>query len=127
MKLPPFLLPPRQGPLTFRFDVDAIEDTVFFVRKESSPTELIANLQGYGHTLPEAYSTWDPGVGRSCSHQRIIKYGFDLFNNPKVKDIGQEVIRWDNNNSALLARFHALVKRIVGVVRDSDQQQCEIS
>lgn len=217
---------------TFRFGVDVIEDTVFFVRKESSPTEFITDLRGYGHTFPEAYTTWDSEVRNSCSHQRIIQYEFGglkflvrtetdgyvkeadakapstvanstsqsslddvlgtmavssnevahdqqlqlktqgmrvrqdqifdiktrasykpfnmneilprlwvnqtpkfliayhqsgLFDNPEVKDIKQEVIRWENANSVLLARFHALVKRIVDVVRDSDEQQCEIS
>jgi hypothetical protein len=217
---------------TFRFDVDVIGDTVLFVRKESSPTELITDLRGYGHTFPEAYTTWDSKVRSSCSHQRIIEYEFGglkflvrtetdgyvkeantkapssvanstsqlslddalgemavsrtgvsqgqqlqlktqgmrvrqdrifdiktraaykpfdmneilprlwvnqtskfliayhqfgLFDEPKVKDVRQEVIRWENDNSALLARFHALVKRIVDVVRDSDQQQCEVS
>jgi hypothetical protein len=217
---------------TFRFDVDVIGDTVLFVRKESSPTELITDLRGYGHTFPEAYTTWDSEVRSSCSHQRIIEYEFGglkflvrtetdgyvkeantkapssvanstsqlslddalgemavsrtgvsqgqqlqlktqgmrvrqdrifdiktraankpfdmneilprlwvnqtskfliayhqfgLFDEPKVKNVRQEVIRWENDNSALLARFHALVKRIVDVVRDSDQQQCEVS
>jgi hypothetical protein len=217
---------------TFRFDVDVIGDTVLFVRKERSPKELITNLQGYGHTFPEAYTTWDSEVRNSCSHQRIIQYEFGglkflvrtetdgyvkeanakapssiadstsplplddalgrmaigstevsqdqklqwkaqgmrvrqdqifdiktragykpfdmneilprlwvsqtskfliayhqsgLFDKPKVKDVRQEVIEWENDNSALLARFHALVKRIVDVVLDSDQQQCEVS
>lgn len=217
---------------TFRFEVDVIGDTVLFVRKESSPTELITDLRGYGHTFPEAYTTWDSEVRNSCSHQRIITYElgglkflvrtetdgyvkeadakappglaistsqlpldealrtiavssievlqdqqlqwktqgrgvrqdqifdiktrasyraadmneilprlwvnqtpksliayhqFGLFDKPKVKDVRQEVIRWENDNPALLARFQALVKRIVDVVRDSDQQQCEVS
>lgn len=217
---------------TFRFDVDVIGDTVLFVRKEISPTELITDLRGYGHTFPEAYTTWDSEVQSSCSHQRIIQYEFcglkllvrtetdgyvkeayakapssvanstsqssldealgtmavsntevaqdqqlqlrmqgmrvrqdqifDIktrasykpfnmseilprlwlnqtskfliayhqsghFNKPEVKDVRQEVIRWENDKSALLARFHALIKRIMDVVRDSDQQQCEIS
>lgn len=217
---------------TFRFDVDVIGDTVVFVRKESTPTELITDLQGYGHTFPEAYTTWDSEVRNSCSHQRIIKYEFGglnflvrtetdgyvketdakallgvanptsrlpledalgkmavssievlqdhqlqwkiqgtrvrqdqifdiktrasyktadmneflprlwvnqtprlliayhqsgLFDKPKVKDVRQEVIRWEKDNPALLARFHAVVKRIVDVVRDSDQRQCEVS
>lgn len=217
---------------TFRFEVDVIGDTVLFVRKEGSPTELITDLRGYGHTFPEAYTTWDSEVRSSCSHQRIIQYEFGglkflvrtetdgyvkeadtkvsssvanstsqsslddalgtiavsstevaqdqqlqlktqgmrvrqdqifdiktrasykpfdmneilprlwvnqtskfliayhqsgLFDKPEVKDVKQEVIRWENGNSILLARFHALVKRIVDAVRDSDQQQCEVS
>lgn len=217
---------------TFRFDVDVVGDIVLFVRKESSPTELITDLRGYGHTFPEAYTTWDSEVRSSCSHQRIIQYDFcglkllvrtetdgyvkeactkapsnvtnstsqlsldealgkmavsdtevaqdqklqlrmqgmrvrqdqifdiktrasykpfDMneilprlwlnqtskfviayhqsghFKKPEVKDVRQEVMRWENDNSALLARFHALVKRIVDVVRDSDRKQYEVS
>jgi hypothetical protein len=217
---------------SFRFDVDVIGDTVLFIRKESSPTELITGLQGYGHTFPEAYTTWDTEVRGSCSHQRVIQYDFGgmrflvrtetdgyvkeadaraplsfatstsnlslekvlgtmamssqkisqdqklqwkmqgtkiqqnqifdtktratykpfdmneilprlwlnqtskfliayhkwgLFHKPKVNDVRHEVIRWEVDNSALLSRFHALVKRIVDLIRDSDQQQCEVS
>ena len=217
---------------TFRFDVYVIGNTVLFVRKESSPTELITDLQGYGHTFPEGYTIWDPDVRNSCSHQRIIQYEFGglkflvrtetdgyvkeaaakelssaanstsqlsiddavakmavsnaevaqdrqlqvkmqgtkvhqdqifdiktrasykpydmneilprlwlnqtskfliayhergLFDKPEVQDVSQEVIQWEEDNSSLLARFHALVKRIVDVVRDSEEEQCEVS
>jgi hypothetical protein len=61
----------------FRFDADVIGGTVFFTRKEGSPTELISDLRGYGHTFPEAYTTWDTESRNSCSHQRIIQYDFD--------------------------------------------------
>lgn len=216
----------------FRFDVDVIGDTVFFVRRESSPTEVIADIRGYGHTFPEAYTTWDMGVRNSCSHQRIIKYDFGglkllvrtetdgyvkscgtdapsrpsesgnkssitealgsmfirsdevardqklrlelkgkmipqrqifdiktrasyksfdmneilprlwlnqtprfliayhtqgLFDNPEIKDIRQDVLQWERDNSAILARFHAVISRIGDVVRDSDSKQCEVS
>ena len=215
----------------FRFDVDAIGDTLFFVRKGKSPTELITGLQGYGHTFPEAYTTWDAEVRGSCSHQRIIRYEFGglhclvrtetdgyakhsagkslsgvavptnqssledilgvvgvtstppsrdqelqirmggkkisqeqifdlktrvsynpfdmneilprlwvnqtpkfliayhkfgLFDKPEIKDVRQDVLGWERDNRALLARFHGLLKRIVDVVRDSEKQQCEV-
>lgn len=60
----------------FRFDVDSIGETVFFIRKENTPTELIDGIYGYGHTFPEAYTTWDRDVAGSCSHQRVIQYKF---------------------------------------------------
>ncbi|KAF7956949.1 hypothetical protein EAE96_004273 [Botrytis aclada] len=62
--------------MPFRFDADLVGDTVFFIRKGKSPTETIEGLQGYGHTFPERYTTWDRDVGGSCSHQRIIEYDF---------------------------------------------------
>ncbi len=60
----------------FRFDVDVVRDTVLFVGRESSPTEIIQDLQGYGHTFPEVYTTWDSAVRNSCSHQRVVQYEF---------------------------------------------------
>lgn len=212
---------------SFRFDVDVVGDTVLFVRRESSPTEIIQDLQGYGHTFPEAYTTWDSAVRNSCSHQRVVKYEFGdlkflvrsetdgyvrfdkpsaaqeapsnledaletislvpstadagkelqvrlrgtqvpqsqifdvktrrskklfdmedilprlwanqtskfliayhkfgVFENPEVEDVRGEVLAWEENNSNLLARYHAVVKRIVDVVRDSEDKQCEVS
>lgn len=57
----------------------------------------------------------------------IAYHQFGLFNKPGIKDVKMDVKRWESGSSALLARFHAIVKRIVDVVRDSDQQQCEVS
>jgi hypothetical protein len=213
----------------FRFDVDVVGDTIFFVRRENSPKELIQDVRGFGHTFPDAYTTWDPDVRRSVSHQRIIRYEFgglrilvrtetdgyvkspgdqiikpltnkvaledaigeismsvsspsvsqnlqlkmegrkvpqkqifdiktrgqlnvfDMneilprlwlnqtskfllayhqygrFNRPEVKDVKQSVLDWEKNNSSLLGRFHAVLRRIVDVARDSDEQQLEVS
>lgn len=61
----------------FRFDVDLIGDTVFFVRRENSPTGVIKDVRGYGHTFPEKYYTsWEAETRGSISHQRIIQYEF---------------------------------------------------
>lgn len=62
--------------MSFRFDVEFIGNSVFFVRKENSPTELIPGLHGYGHTFPEAYTNWEADVKGSASHQRIVRYMF---------------------------------------------------
>lgn len=53
-----------------------IGDTVFFVRKENSPKELLTGVHGFGHTFPEAYTMWEADVAGSQSHQRIIQYSF---------------------------------------------------
>ncbi|KAF2493866.1 hypothetical protein BU16DRAFT_464533 [Lophium mytilinum] len=63
----------------FRFSVEVIGRTIFFIRKENSPTELIPDVRGYGHTFPERYTTWDSDVKGSESHQRLIKYNFGGF------------------------------------------------
>ena len=60
----------------FRFDVELIGNTLFLIRKENTPTELIPDVHGYGHTFPEAYTAWDSCVKGSVSHQRIVKYSF---------------------------------------------------
>ncbi|RMZ91686.1 hypothetical protein DV736_g1111, partial [Chaetothyriales sp. CBS 134916] len=60
----------------FRIILASVGTTVFFVRRESSPTTLIPNVRGYGHTFPEEYTTWEKDVKNSVSHQRIIQYRF---------------------------------------------------
>lgn len=63
----------------FRFVVELIGDTVFFVRRENSPTEKIPGVRGYGHTFPAEYTRWADSVKGSDSHQRLIRYRFAGF------------------------------------------------
>ena len=60
----------------FRFNIEVIGETVFFIRKENDPKEVIKDIRGFGHTFPEAYTTWDHSVKGSETHQRIIRYKF---------------------------------------------------
>ncbi|KAM0185958.1 hypothetical protein ACHAPI_011959 [Fusarium lateritium] len=61
---------------SFRILVEKVGDTVHLIRRENSPQEKIEGVRGFGHTFPEAYTTWDSGVKRSKSHQRILAYQF---------------------------------------------------
>ena len=58
----------------FRLDVELVEDTLFLIRKEHSPTELIDDVRGFGHTFPETNTSWNKQVKGSVSHQRLISY-----------------------------------------------------
>lgn len=60
----------------FRMIVECVGSTVFFIRRENSPTQTIPDVRGYGHTFPEAYTTWDAAVRGSETHQRVIKFSF---------------------------------------------------
>lgn len=60
----------------FRILVETVGETVFFIRRENSPTEAIQGIHGYGHTFPEAYTSWSPAVKGSQTHQRILHYQF---------------------------------------------------
>ncbi|KAL4748551.1 hypothetical protein BDW72DRAFT_214732 [Aspergillus terricola var. indicus] len=60
----------------FRFVVEVIGSTVFFVRREYSPTQTLSNVFGFGHTFPEANTTWGSDLKGSESHQRILQYRF---------------------------------------------------
>ncbi|KAF2260256.1 hypothetical protein CC78DRAFT_562292 [Lojkania enalia] len=64
---------------SFRFDVEVIGNTVFFVRKENTPTEEIEGIHGYGHSFPEAYTSWEKDVKGSETHQRLVQYEFGGF------------------------------------------------
>ncbi|KAF5652809.1 hypothetical protein F25303_2897 [Fusarium sp. NRRL 25303] len=61
---------------SFRILVEKVGDTVHLIRRENSPREKIEGVRGFGHTFPEAYTTWDSSVKRSTSHQRILSYQF---------------------------------------------------
>ncbi|CAG8179380.1 unnamed protein product [Penicillium salamii] len=63
----------RHAP-SFRMLVEVVGNTVFFVRRPNSPTELIPGVFGYGHTFPEAYTTWSQGARGWEPHRRIISY-----------------------------------------------------
>jgi hypothetical protein len=60
----------------FRFNVEMIGRTVFFIRKENDPKEVIQDVRGFGHTFPEAYTTWEEDAKGSDTHQRIVQYNF---------------------------------------------------
>ncbi|KAF2637376.1 hypothetical protein P280DRAFT_472091 [Massarina eburnea CBS 473.64] len=63
--------------IPFRFSVEVIGNTVFFIRKQNDPRETIQGIRGFGHTFPEAYTTWGEDLKGSESHQRLIQYEFD--------------------------------------------------
>lgn len=60
----------------FRMLVEIVGGVVHLIRRENSPTETIPNVKGFGHTFPEAYTTWDADVRGSVSHQRLLHYDF---------------------------------------------------
>ncbi|KAL0261727.1 hypothetical protein SLS55_003157 [Diplodia seriata] len=64
----------------FRFTAEVVGRTVFFVRRENTPTETIEGVRGYGHTFPEAYTTWEGDTAGSQSHQRLVNYDFAGLN-----------------------------------------------
>ena len=65
---------------SFRFTVEAVGNTVFFIRRENKPDETLSQdgqpIRGYGHSFPERYMDWENDVEGSGSHQRIISYNF---------------------------------------------------
>lgn len=64
----------------FRVLVEKVGSTIFLIRRENSPTELIPGIQGYGHSFPEHYTIWERDVKGSKSHQRIVRYRFGSMN-----------------------------------------------
>ena len=65
--------------MEFRILVEAVGSTVFFLRRDGSPTDVIHGVRGFGHTFPEQYTCWDRDVKGSESHQRVVQYRFGDF------------------------------------------------
>lgn len=63
----------------FRFNVEVIGSTVFLIRKENDPREIIEGVRGFGHTFPESYTTWGQDVKGSETHQRLCRYDLGRF------------------------------------------------
>ena len=62
---------------SFQFDIDFIDNIVFFICKENSSTELILEIWDYNWTFSEVYTIWNTEVKNSVSHQCLIKYDFE--------------------------------------------------
>jgi hypothetical protein len=64
----------RGADKAFRISVQVIGKTVFLIRKENDPKELIEGVRGFGHSFPDAYTSWPSEVKDSETHQRIVQY-----------------------------------------------------
>lgn len=64
----------------FRILIELVHGTMFLIRRENSPHETIPGVVGYGHTFPEAYTTWEADVRNSLSHHRVLRYNFGGLN-----------------------------------------------
>ncbi|KAI9652700.1 MAG: hypothetical protein M1829_001483 [Trizodia sp. TS-e1964] len=69
-----------ESEMPFHFLVEVVGETIFLIRRENSPKEVIKDLRGFGHSFPEANTTWDTGLQRSDTHQRIIRYQLGHLN-----------------------------------------------
>lgn len=58
----------------FRFLVTVVGDVVHLLRRGKSPLETMQDVRGFGHTFPEANTTWDSDARGSKSHQRVLQY-----------------------------------------------------
>lgn len=65
---------------SFRFIAQVVGETLFMIRKEKSPKQLIENVRGFGHTFPENYTSWEPALEGSVSHQRLVRYKIGTLN-----------------------------------------------
>lgn len=57
----------------------------------------------------------------------LASHWYGVFDQPEVKEVRQLVLSGQKDNPTLLGRFHAGLRRIVDVIRDSDEQQLEVS
>ncbi|KAF5129748.1 hypothetical protein E5D57_006079 [Metarhizium anisopliae] len=112
----------------FRMLIEVIAGTVHLIRRENAPKEQILGVRGYGHTFPEAYTTWEADVKRSISHQRILGYrfcGLDMM----VRYEGDGYIKSDktplktSNKAGLLDLLDGLQVDRAGKTTSSDDSE----
>jgi hypothetical protein len=91
------------------------QDDIFDIKTRASYKEY--NME---EILPRFWMNQSPNF-------LLAYHKFGLFTKPKVTSVRDNVLKWQKDNSGDLSCFYTLVKRIVDVVRDSDNQQFEIS
>lgn len=64
----------------FRALVEVVGGVVHIFRRDNTPADMIHGVKGYGHAFPDAYTSWDAGLEKSTSHQRIVKYNLGGLN-----------------------------------------------
>ncbi|KAI0111418.1 hypothetical protein F4814DRAFT_440890 [Daldinia grandis] len=64
----------RSVNLTFRFDVEMIGDTLFLIR--NCRHQVIPDVRGYGHSFLDSFTSYEPKMQETKSHQRIVSYVF---------------------------------------------------
>ncbi|QSZ31398.1 hypothetical protein DSL72_000963 [Monilinia vaccinii-corymbosi] len=57
----------------------------------------------------------------------LAYHKFGLFDKPQISNVKQKVLEWQERNATLLSKFHVLLKRIVEIVKDSDDHRVEVS
>lgn len=82
-------------------------------------TRSVHNKLDMSTVLPRLWMSQTPKF--VCAYH---EYG--NFKKPGVEDLTDAVRKWETDNASPLARFHALVKRIIDTVRDAASQQCEV-
>lgn len=99
----------------FSFTVHVLGSTAFFLRRNNSPIELIEDVKGFGHSFPEANTTWGPDVVGSSSHNRIIQYTVgglrllvrfegDGYTLDDADDLEEEEMKPQRNNEDLMTK-----------------------
>lgn len=63
-----------RGRCPFRILIEIVGNTVHLIRRENSPDETIPGVRGFGHSFPEAYTTWVTEIRMSRSHQMVVGY-----------------------------------------------------
>ncbi|KAI0469627.1 hypothetical protein F4859DRAFT_523015 [Xylaria cf. heliscus] len=58
----------------FRFNIEIIGNTLFFIRNCKS--DVIPDVRGYGHSFLNAFTSSDSNSGSIKSHQRVVSYNF---------------------------------------------------
>ncbi|RMZ75524.1 hypothetical protein DV738_g5417, partial [Chaetothyriales sp. CBS 135597] len=66
----------------FRIILARVGTTVFLLRKENTPTELIPDVRGYGHNFPKEYTTWEKD---SPSKDKAANDWIDSFSGPSIR------------------------------------------
>ncbi|PHH61005.1 hypothetical protein CDD81_971 [Ophiocordyceps australis] len=98
-----------------RMMLEVVGETIHLIRRENSPTEQILGIKGYGHSFPDACTTWDAGLESSLSHQRVIRYCLGGL---------QVMVRFEPDGR--LARDDEMTLNAKGKISENRTHTCEL-
>jgi len=84
---------------TFRFDVELVGNTLFLVR--NCKNDVIPDVQGYGHSFLDTFTSFGQDDGKVKSHQRIISYDLAHLKCVIRFECDGYMAEWDNQSTVL--------------------------
>ncbi|OTB00029.1 hypothetical protein M426DRAFT_324606 [Hypoxylon sp. CI-4A] len=110
---------------TFRFDVEMVGNTLFLIRNQRD--QVIPDVRGYGHSFLDNFTSYQPEVRETKSHQRVVSYSFgglkclvrfecDGYFGDKTTDVTSTANEHKTPNIKQTTQSHSIATKTSGII-----------